>query len=194
MVYLRKTGHSVPEIARITGRGYGTVFRYVNDVDVLPEYEAILREKQGGSKARSKRKWKSAAEKAESMLAPLTPQSKLCILLGVYWGEGTKRELNIINSDPHLLRVFVNCLQEIGVTRDMLRVTVRIFDDIADAEARSYWASVLGVPEGNILGVNRLKGKKKGKLKYGMCRIRVTKGSEYFKLIMSMIELVKSKL
>jgi hypothetical protein len=52
----------------------------------------------------------------------------------------------------------------------------------------------LNLPVSQIRSVNILKGKKVGKLEYGMCRVRVTKGERHFKLIMSMIDLIKSHL
>lgn len=193
MVSLRQTGHSLPEICKITSRGNATVFRYVNNIKVLPEYVEILKSKQGGSKNRAIKDWDNSAKRAEKFLNIINSRDKLLILAALYWGEGTKRELNIINSDPELLRVFVECLTEIGVTRDKLRVTLRIYEDMAEEEIRRYWAHVLSIPEDSIISVNVLKGKKDGKLKYGMCRIRVTKGAPHFKLIMSMVELIKLK-
>lgn len=194
MIKLRRTGHSLPEIRKITARGNATVFKYIKNVKILDEYKDILRSKQGGSKNRASKEWCIASKKVKEILPEITTHGKLFILAALYWGEGTKRELNIINSDPDLLRVFVECLSEIGVTRDMLRVTIRIYKDTSEVNARKYWAEVLGIPEKGILGVNVLEGKKDGKLKYGMCRIRVAKGAKYFKLIMSMIELLKSKI
>lgn len=194
MIFLRQTGHSLPEIRKIISRGNATIFRYVGKVSVLPEYADVLKSKQGGSKARARKNWDLSQEKAKKFLNHLSSKDKILILAALYWGEGTKKELNIINSDPEFLRIFVECLTEIGVTRDMLRVTLRIYEDMSEVESRLYWAQILGISEKSILSVNILKGRKDGKLKYGMCRIRVTKGATYFKLIMSMIELIKSKI
>lgn len=194
MVKLRKTGHSLPEIRKVVARGNSTVFKYIKNVKVLPEYKDILRSKQGGSRNRSEKEWILASKKAKDILPVVATQGRLLILAALYWGEGTKSELNIINSDPELLRVFVECLLGIGVTRDMLRVTIRVYEDTPETGARKYWAGILGIPEKSILGVDVLKGEKNGKLKYGMCRVRVVKGAPYFKLIMSMIELIKSKI
>ena len=36
-----------------------------------------------------------------------------------------------------------------------------------------------------------VKGSKKGKLEFGMCRLRVEKNSKEFKLLMSLINVVK---
>lgn len=194
IILLRQTGHSLPEICKMTSRGSSTVFSYVKNVSVHPDYVDILKSKQGGSIARARKGWDESKKKAETLLGTFNSKDKLLVLTALYWGEGTKRELNLINSDPELLRIFIECLFEIGVTRDMLRVTLRIYEDMSEIEMRKYWAQKLNISEKNILGVNILRGKKEGKLKYGMCRVRVTKGAPYFKLIMSMVELIKSKI
>lgn len=194
MIRLRQTGHSLPEICRMTLRGSATVFRHVKNVKVLPEYVEILKSKQGGSKVRAQKEWAVSLKKAQKILNEINSKDKLLILAALYWGEGTKRELNIINSDPELLRVFVECLAEIGVTRDMLRTSIRIYEDMSEIKVRQYWSRVLNISEKSILGTEILKGKKYGKLEYGMCRIRITKSAPHFKLVMSMIELMKSKI
>ena len=109
-------------------------------------------------------------------------------------GEGTKRELNIINSDAAMLRVVVHCLRDLGVSDTEFRARIRIYDDINKFKAIDYWAAALSLPVECFKSVNVLTGKKKGKLAYGMCRIRVAKGANYFKLIMSAIERIKELL
>lgn len=41
-------------------------------------------------------------------------------------------------------------------------------------------------------GFKILKGKKKGKLEYGMCRIRVTKGGYLLKLLHALEDIIKN--
>ena len=40
----------------------------------------------------------------------------------LYWGEGTKRELNIINGDPGMMRVFISCLRSMGVNENDITI------------------------------------------------------------------------
>ena len=191
IIELRKTGHSIPEIQKIICRGKTTVFNYIKNVEVLPEYKEILRVKQGGSKCRSKRYWDIARVKAKELMPTLCFSNKLIILACLYWGEGNKKDLNLVNSDPGLIKVFVDCLLEIGVKKDDLRITLRLFDDLSESECVEYWARVLDVDIKAIRNVNFIKGNKVGKLKYGMCRVRVRKSHEYFKLIISVIDLLR---
>ncbi len=191
---MRETGHSLPEICKLLDRGGSTVFKYAKDVVVFPEYLGILKEKQGGSKARSKKQWNNSADRADNLLKKIGKRDKLLILASLYWGEGTKSGLDMINSDPLMVRVFIECLVEIGVRRKDLRISIRIYDDIDRFDAKKYWAGICGVDMEKILSINTIKGKKIGKLPYGMCRVRVTKGNEHFKLIMSMITFIKLQL
>ena len=142
---LRRTGHSLPEIREIIGRGKGTIFRYAHSVTIAPEFVEIHRAKQGGSRARSAREWEKARGKAALYLGKLSSRDKILILAGLYWGEGTKRELNIINGDASLLRVFIICLGELGVLKENLRISLRLFEDIEEHRARMFWARELGV-------------------------------------------------
>lgn len=194
MLHLRETGHSLPEISMVIGRGKGTVHRYVKDTQVLSKYRETLRVKQGGSKERALRGWSEAKKKASALILPIQKRDRLLILTCLYWGEGNKKDLNIINSDPLLIKTFINCLREIGVTRSELKITIRLYEDIDKDKALRYWAGIVGIPKEKIFNVNILKGKKVGKLEYGMCRIRVTKGAKHFKLILSMIDLIKSEI
>lgn len=191
---LREKGHSLPEICRALKRGGSTVYKFAKDVVVLPEYFDSLKQKQGGSKNRSRIFWERAETKASCLLKKINKRDKLFVLAALYWGEGTKKELNIINSDPKLIQVFISCLQEVGVSKSGLRISLRVYKDINIDEAKKYWAKICGINKEHILNVNILAGKKIGKLPYGMCRIRVTKGAEAFKLIMSMIEFIKSQI
>ncbi len=188
---LRKTGHSLPEIHKVSGRAYGTVFRYIKDVAILPEYQELWRVKRGGSKYRAFRDFEEAKQKAKSLLSKIEKRDRLFILAALYWGEGTKRELNLINGDPELIRVFVFCLRGLGITNSQMKINLRIFEDMDKGKVIMFWAKTLGIKEEHITSVDVLKGKKRGKLEHGMCRVRVEKSKNHFKFIMAMIDFIK---
>jgi len=191
---LRQTGHSLLEIKKATGRAYGTVFRYIKDVPILPEYQEMWRTKRGGSKFKALKEKEQASKKARLLLSSIDSRDTLFILAALYWGEGTKKELNLINGDPELVRVFVSCLRRLGITNNQLKITLRVFEDMDKGKVITFWAQTLGVMERHIASVDVLKGKKKGKLLHGMCRVRVAKSKDYFKLIMAMINFIKSEI
>ena len=194
IIRLRQTGHTLSEIRSLVKRGYGTVFKYMKNVPILPEYAELWKAKRGGSKFRATKEWQEAKEKVKNLIYPLGKRERLIILACLYWGEGNKSELNLINSDPSLIKLFVKCLKDIGVSKKQLKVTIRIYNDVDERQAIRFWADVVGISSGEISGVNILFGRKRGKLKYGMCRVRVQKSRLYFKLIMSIIALMKESL
>ena len=75
----------------------------------------------------------------------------------------------------------------------MLKISLRLYENISPTKAIAFWANNLGVSERSISSIQIVPGNKIGKLEYGMCRIRVKKSSSYFKLLMSMIALLKDQ-
>lgn len=191
---LRSRGMSIQEISVTVGKSKSIVSRYIQGVLILPKYLEILKKKQGGSKERSRQEWVKIGAESKKIITDLTPREKLLILASLYWGEGTKRELNIINSDSAMMRVVVKCLKELGIPSSEFRATLRVYGDVNQKDAITYWSKSIDLPLQCFINVNVLSGKKDGRLKYGMCRIRVVKGGRYFKLIMSIIERIKELL
>lgn len=190
---LRKTGHSVNEIRLMTRHAGATIHKYCRNVEISPGYREILRRKQGGGERRAQKAWQIAKIEASRIVKKLSRRDHFLILAALYWGEGTKHELNFCNSDPEMIVIFARCLFLLGITRKDLLVTIRIYEDIDRQKAIEFWAKLLEIPVSSIRNVNVLQGRKVGKLKYGMCRIRVAKSAKYFKLIMSLISEIKFK-
>ncbi len=185
---LRKKGLSLDEILKIIPIGRTTLYKYVKDVKTPCDL------RKTGSVRKAKRDWNESRITANNLIKNISTEGEILILTSLYWGEGTKNELNIINSDPNLIRVFVNCLKRIGVKKEDLLVSIRIYEDMNLEKVKTFWAKNINIDRSLIKSVNILFGKKRGKLEYGMCRVRVRKGARYFKIIMSMIDLIKSKL
>ncbi|HEY4495148.1 MAG TPA: hypothetical protein VJC01_01715 [Candidatus Paceibacterota bacterium] len=190
---LRKTGHTLSEIKNITNRkSNGTIWKYIKEVSILPKYQAIWKAKRGGSRTKSLRAWGEARNKASRIISKIGFKEKMLILSSLYWGEGNKTELNLINSDPLMLKVVMICLKSLGVKKDEFKISLRLFEDMDKKKVVCFWENTLKLPNKTIQKIDVIKGKKVGKLKYGMCRLRVKKGGKYFKLIISMINLIKS--
>ncbi|MCL5004774.1 MAG: hypothetical protein M1170_02420 [Patescibacteria group bacterium] len=194
IINLRKHGHSLPEIKNITRKSSATILKYIKNVEILPKYFNEWKLKRGGSKFRADKEWIKAYSIAQKLINSLNKKEKLLIAACLYWGEGTKKELSLTNTDPDLIRVFIESLKELGIAKDKLRITIRIYEDINREKAIEYWAKIIKVPKSQILNVNILKGKKTGKLEFGMCRLRITKSAPYFKIIQSIIKLIKENI
>lgn len=190
--FLRETGHSISEISQELRRSKTTIFHHIKNISVNAEFVDILRKKQGGSKRTAEKNWKIAHQKAKLLFKDtLSINHKLLLLASIYWGEGNKKELNLINSDPGLIKVFLECLYEIGVKSESVKISLRLYSDIDKNNAIEFWTSYLSLKKSQVYETEIIEGKKLGKLPYGMCRVRIAKSGQYFKLIMCLIEEIR---
>lgn len=190
LVRIRRQGKSIPEISRETGTPITTVQRHIKEVQVPPEFQTILKEKQGGSKDRAKGLRSNIATNAKKLLGKISHRDYLFLLIGLYWGEGTKRDFSIINSDPFLIRTFIHCLRILNIPTDRLSISLRVHTEISILEAKKFWSQTTGLPKRLTERVEVIEGKKKGKLPHGMCRVRVRSGIRDRLLIQSAIALI----
>lgn len=69
--------------------------------------------------------------------------------LGLYWGEGTKRnpsQVRLGNTDPHLVRTFLNFLREFyRIDNSRLRFAIQIFTDMDQKREEKFWREFLNV-------------------------------------------------
>lgn len=83
--------------------------------------------------------------------SPKTPHDffLLGIGLGLWWGEGTKRQQHSVrlgNTDPDLIRTFLRFLVEFcGVSRDRIKFGLQVFSDMNPEEALEFWMRSLRV-------------------------------------------------
>ncbi len=181
---LRQKGYSIDEICSETKVPKTTVFRYITGVPVLDLYKSQWLGKRGGSKKRKHIKEQHAYEEGKKYVDKLSSKEKILILSALYWGEGNKKDFSLTNTDPNLIRIFISIIREnFNITSDKLRVSIRIYEDLSKDECLSFWSKVVGISANQFVNVNVLKGKKSGKLKYGMCRVRVLKGGDLLKKI-----------
>lgn len=107
----------------------------------------------------------------------------------LYWAEGCKKGFSIANTDPKLIKTFIdNMFIAFGLNLSDLKVSIRIYEDLNRAECLRFWSKVTGVELSLAeTSVNVLKGAKEGKLQFGMCRIRIKKGNIIHKTIRKII-------
>ena len=181
---LRSNGHSLPEIGKALSIPKTTVFRYVKDVKILPEFLTEWSIKRGGSRKRKLLKETKAFEEGKTLVGSLSVKEKLLFLSALYWAEGSKKDFGLSNTDPMLIKIFVTGLREVfGITDDQLRISIRLYEDLDKDKSLSFWSQIVNIPKEEFIGVNVLVGKKKGKLEHGMCRVRVLKGGDILKKV-----------
>jgi len=191
IIFLREHGHSLPEIRRLTGHGKATIFKYIQGVKILPRFQEFWKNRQRTSVARMLREQKKAQDEVKKTIKNIERKEKVLIAACLYWAEGNKKDLSLSNTDPDLIRTFVRCLEEFGVAKESLRVSIRTYEDLDRKKVCAFWSKIIGIPKKSIINVNVLRGKKRGKLKYGMCRVRVKKGGYLLKLLHATEEEIK---
>lgn len=178
---LRSRGWSLPEIHKKVEVGYGSVFRHIQGVDILPQYQSLWYDKRGGSKKRKRKAELEAKQRANRVVSSLSEKELFIIFACLYWAEGNKKDFSFTNTDPEMVKVFVKCIETMGISKERLRVTIRTYEDLDKKTCIKYWAEIINIPVEQIINVNVIKGKKKGKLAHGMCRIRLIKGGDMLK-------------
>lgn len=191
---MRRNGCTLSEIVKEVHRSKSTVFSYMNKVDVLNEFRDVLEQKQCGSRYMSKTYWEWSRVKSSKFVGDLTDREKILLLASLYWGEGRKSgEFGIINSDPYVIKVVMDGLLLIGIDKSRLKIGLRIFKDLDINRVTNFWSNFLNIDRQYFGKPEIIQGKKKGKLEFGMCRLRIEKGQKYFKLMTSMIDLIKQQ-
>jgi len=184
---LRRRGLSLNEIRKLHPIGYGSVFRYIRGVEMLPQYRKTWLGKRGGSRKRKERLEAEAYEEAKRSIPGLTEKEKQIMLAALYWGEGTKADFSITNSDPEMVRVFAKGLREVfRIPASRLRVSIRIYEDLDKDKCLDFWSKIIGIQPDQFVSVIILRGKKAGKLSYGICRVRILKGGNVLKYFVAL--------
>jgi ATP phosphoribosyltransferase len=184
LVEHRKKGFSVPELSRMFALPKSTVLRYVKNVEILPEYYQRWLNRRNASQIISERQQVLAKNKASWLVGQINDQSLALIAAALYWAEGAKKDFSLTNSDPEMIRVFVLILKKVFKIKDEeIKISIRLYDDLIIEDAIKFWSGIVGVDLHNNVSINILNGEKKGKLKFGMCRVRVKKAGLLFKTI-----------
>ena len=186
---LRRTGHSIPEISTETSLPKSSVFRYIQGVNIDNEYLTRLSDRRRASTIRKNRLVAESGRQASEMIASLSKNELSLITASLYWAEGAKKDFSFANTDPEMVRLFINSLRSnFNVQDEEIAISIRLYEDLNQENAINFWSNIVGFSLAGKVHINLLKGKKQGKLPYGMCRVRVRKASKLHKLMFSIIK------
>lgn len=181
---LRAKGHTIPEISNKLNIAKTSVHRYASKIAILPEFLEEWKIKRGANRQRMLEKEKLALSEASKLVGKLSVKEKILFLSALYWAEGNKKDFIFTNTDAEMIKVFVDGLRDVlGVENERISVSIRVYEDMDINKCLDYWSYITGIKKEKFLGVNVLNGKKKGKLEFGMCRVRVLKGGDILKKI-----------
>lgn len=104
--------------------------------------------------------------------------------LSIYWGEGdkiNKHQVRISNTDPNLVRIFVEFLIKIcKIEKGKIKSWILIYPDLDEKECLNFWKQRTGLKEENFTKTIIINGKHKTKkIRFGVCNITVS--NRYFK-------------
>jgi transcriptional regulator with XRE-family HTH domain len=188
----RDEGLSVKAIAQSVGVSPSSVSRWVKDVQLSAEQQAILlaRAYNGAAKGSS---INSALRREARLLAQedgraLARQGEPLHVAGcmLYWAEGSKsrNQIQFTNSDPDMTRFFVTFLRTYFNLRDEdIRITCNLFADhvAKQREIEQFWLTTLALPSESlcksVVNVYSKYSKKKrtNRLPFGTCRVSVSR-------------------
>lgn len=86
------------------------------------------------------------------IMQPKTHNESFLLGLGVglYWGEGTKRNryaIRLGNTDPRLIKKFIEFLEEsYAIDKSKLRFSLQVFSDMSPQKTLRFWIRELGFP------------------------------------------------
>ncbi len=167
-----------------------TIWHHIHSLKLSKERQRAISARRGGSAARCKKRWISANNKAEELLKDFSLDSQwVSLLTALYWSEGTKKRGFIFtNTDSEMIRVYVKILREyLNIPNRHLQILVRITNLQNKESCLKHWSNIIGVePEQIKLDLNERNNS--SKVTYGICRITVANGSDYLKLIHSLIQ------
>lgn len=209
-IALRRKGFSIKDIAEKVGVSRGSVSVWVRDISLSGKQRARLKQKMidGGHAGRlagaawnkQQRLIRLAKHKENALqkIKKVSTQDLFFLGLGLYWGEGFKSEkasAGFSNSDPRVINVMVVWLEQcMNIPRDRLRMQIFISDTHRGRAQviERYWLEVTGLPKSQCAKIIFLpKTKKFYENKdsyYGVCTIRILKGTEIRDRINSLIQ------
>lgn len=118
-------------------------------------------------------RFKSPATSEESFLYGLG--------LGLYWGEGTKRNkcsVRLANTDARLIKRFVQFLMGVySVKKGKIKFSLQIFNDVSPRKAIRFWSKELHIPPSRfgrpVVSVVRGPGTYRNKSQHGVLMVSV---------------------
>lgn len=193
---LRKKGYSIREIAKTLKVSKSSVSLWVRDValsnkqkETLLARNPIINNQLLGAQTRKlKAKQRREIYQQEGMIEAKKQNVLHASGCMLYWAEGSKSrcDLKIVNTDKHLLKLFVDFLrQTFYITDDRIKLSIRYYDNngLNTEDIKTYWMDALDVPETCIFSTSvstqpRSASGKPGPKKhpYGICSLRITRG------------------
>jgi len=198
---LRRLGLSYGEIQRLIPVPKGTLAGWCRGIHLTPLQIAALQERCGPAAGPRDTQWKRRQEIARIRAAaadyatahigdPFWVAGTV-----LYWGEGSKttRKLELSNADPRALRLFMHWTRMYLDGQARFVAALNVHADNDEPAARLYWMQELGLTASDFTK-SYVKpdgtGHRKNHLPWGVCRIRLRRGTDAFLQVMEWIDVL----
>jgi transposase-like protein len=187
----RDEGASIKDIARRVGVSVSSVSLWVRDIELTHEQHAALAARNVAYNRQMSGTWKQAANRRAERLS-FQARGRALAKLGdplfvagcmLYWAEGGKHRncLKFTNSDPEMVRLFIEFVRGFELDDDAVRLTCNLFADHLERqqEIEQFWLDVAKLPrrclcKSTVNTYSKYSQKKRrNKLPYGTCRISI---------------------
>jgi hypothetical protein len=156
-ILMRKEGASYSQIKEKLRVSKSSLSLWLHD---MPLPEKRLRELRDWNAVRIERfrdtmrhkresRWVEVRKRAVKDIRKLNKREFFIAGLFLYWGEGTKTSVastSLSNTDPAMIRFFIQWLQLLGVSRDRLKVYIHLYSDMDARRELHHWSKVLDLP------------------------------------------------
>jgi len=187
---LRRLGWSYGEIMDLIPVPKGTLAYWCRSVELPHEQKAAIRTRTGSWKGvprDTQRKRRAAAEQIratardEVLLLMVDPRWLAGTVM--YWGEGGKtgRTLQMTNSDPRVLRLFMTWVTAYLESRPRFVLQLHLHEENDDTAARDYWAGELAIAQPDFYKTYvkpKGTGYRKNHLQWGVCSVRLRRSAD----------------
>lgn len=197
---LRSEGMPYKRIAKQVGASVSTVYAWTNDIQLTPAQIERNRTGPGGpaNPADVRRRAYSWSRKCRNQRLARQREGRSRALDGdpihlagclLYWAEGSKSKnvLTFSNSELPMVRLFRDFVTEcfdVGPERFSLTLHVYLNNGLEIGEIEHFWLNGLDLPE-SVLRKHAIdptptssSGRKRNKLPYGVCSLRVLRSSD----------------
>lgn len=210
-IALRKEGKTYSDILRAIPVAKSTLGLWLKEAKLsVPENQKFTIAKRLASLRGGQAKKKQRIEKQKNIFSEARSEigllsKKELFLMGVimYWAEGSKEKeynpgspLRFANSDPYMIKLFLNWLEDMGVGKERISIDIYLHDNnkYRVSEVTKYWADRTGFPQ-RLFRIYFKKNIPKTKRKniypnsyFGLARIYVKGSSELVRKINGWVE------
>ena len=170
----------IKELAVLSGKAKSTISLWCRGLKPKNPDRLCQHVRQNGliGSAAAKAKWdevkRIAAEEARAEWPQIKLDPEMMLLLGLYWGEGTKRGIiGITNGDPWLILAALRMLRKL--TRANASGVIIYYPEHRPEDLLRFWSEKLGGVRLKIKPVHDKRASRRpGKLKHGLCALTMS--------------------